>query len=105
MRNPELPTRACCVGFPAMNVTLEIPDEVATCLGIEAPALPQAMLEAYAVDGYRMGRLSAKQVRLLLGHDSRWDTEDFLSAHAAWPGLTVEDTADDSRRLDALLRR
>lgn len=105
MRNPELPSRACCVGFPAMNVTLEIPDEVATCLGLEAPALPQAMLEAYAVDGYRMGRLSAKQVRLLLGHDSRWDTEDFLSAHAAWPGLTVEDTADDSRRLDALLRR
>ncbi len=88
-----------------MNVTLEIPDEVATYLGIEALALPQAMLEAFAVEGYRMGRMSAKQVRLLLGHDSRWDTENFLSAHSAWPGLTVEETADDSRRLDALLRQ
>lgn len=87
-----------------MNVTLKIPDELAAGLGIEAPALPQALLEAFSVEGYREGRMSAKQVRLLLGHDSRWETEDFLSAHGAWPGLTVEEATEDSRRLGTLLR-
>lgn len=88
-----------------MTVILNIPDEVAANLGVKEPALPRAMLEAFAVEGYREGRLSAKQVRLLLGHDSRWKTEDFLSAHNVWPGLTVEEVAEDSRQLSALLSR
>jgi Uncharacterised protein family (UPF0175) len=88
-----------------MNVTLEFPDELAAGMGIEASALPRAMLEAFAGEGYREGRMSAKQVRILLGHDSRWETEDFLSAHGAWPGLRVEEAVEDSRSLSALLRR
>ena len=80
-----------------MIVTLNIPDDVATNLGIEEPALPRAMLEAFAIEGYREGRLSAKQVRLILGHDSRWETEDFLSTHDVWPGLTAEEILEDSR--------
>ncbi|MCX6874879.1 MAG: UPF0175 family protein [Verrucomicrobia bacterium] len=88
-----------------MTVTLNIPDDVASNLGIEEPALPRAMLEAFAIEGYREGRWSAKQVRLILGHDSRWQTEDFLSAHDVWPGLTVEDVLEDTRVAEAAMLR
>jgi len=88
-----------------MTVIMSIPDELAQNLGIEVPALPRAMLEAFAIEGYREGRLSAKLVRLLLGHDSRWETEEFLSTHNAWPGLTAAEVALDSRQLSGLLRR
>lgn len=82
---------------PQMIVTLNIPDDVATNLGMEESALPLAMLEAFAIEGYREGRWSAKQVRLILGHDSRWETEDFLSAHDAWPGQTADEILEDVR--------
>jgi hypothetical protein len=88
-----------------MTLTLNISDSVLAGLGIAEADLPQAMLEAFAVEGYREGRLSCKQVRLLLGHGSRWETEDFLSAHNVWPGLTVEEVREDSRRLSNLLRQ
>lgn len=80
-----------------MNVTLNIPDEVVANLGIEEPALPRALLEAFAAEGYKDGRLTAHQVRLLLSHDSRWETEHFLAAHRAWSGLTAEEILDDAK--------
>ncbi len=66
-----------------MELTLEIPDEIAACLAGPGRALSRTALEALAVEGYRGGALTTKQVRLLLGHLSRWETEDFLSAHGA----------------------
>jgi hypothetical protein len=49
--------------------------------------------------------LTIRQARLLLGHDSRWETEDFLSAHGVWPGITPAEAAEDSRALSDLLGR
>lgn len=44
---------------------------------------------------------TSREVSVLLGHESRWETEDFLSAHDAWPGLTAEEAAEDSRTLSS----
>ena len=49
------------------------------------------MLESLAVEGYRSGRLSSFTVGQMLGHQSRWETQDFLAAHNAWPAQTVEE--------------
>ena len=87
-----------------MELTLEIPDDIAACLGGTAGALSRTALEALAVEGYRGAALTTKQVRLLLGHASRWETEDFLSAHGAWPVITAAEAAEDSRILSELLR-
>jgi hypothetical protein len=35
-----------------MQITVELPDEVAKSLGAE-PELPRQFLEAYAIEGYR----------------------------------------------------
>lgn len=88
-----------------MQVTLEIPDDVAESLGGTSGALTRTALEALAIEGYRGGALTTKQVRLLLGHASRWETEDFLSEHGAWPGITPAEAATDSRTLSDLLKR
>jgi hypothetical protein len=82
-----------------MQVTLEIPEELSAAL----PGDPSRIaLEALAAEGYRTGRFSAFQVRQLLGHESRWDTEAFLSAHGVWPGTTVEDLEAEFRSLEKL---
>ena len=88
-----------------MTVTLTIPDALAASLNRRQPALPRVLLDGFAVEAYRQGILSAAEVRVLMGHDSRWETEDFLSAHEAWPGTTAEQVAEDGRKLNALLSR
>ena len=75
----------------AMMVTLDIPDAIGLSLQRTKADLQRAFLEAFAVEGYRDGTLSAAEVRLLLGHDSRWETEDFLAAHDAWPAPTEDE--------------
>jgi len=87
-----------------MQIALTVSDELAASLGGDADAVARIALEALAVEGYRSGRLSAFQVRQMLGHESRWETEDFLSAHGVWPGLTVQDARNDSRVLSQLLQ-
>lgn len=80
-----------------MRVTLEIPEEL--LVGhVGDPS--RIALEALAVEGYRSGRISAFQVRRMLGHESRWETEDFLSTHGVWPGLTVEELDTEFRSLE-----
>lgn len=88
-----------------MTLLVEIPDSLAADLGGQPSVAAKAVLEGFAVEAYRDGRLSAFQVRQLLGHGSRWATEDFLSSHDAWPGATAEEVAADGRKLNALLSR
>jgi len=83
-----------------MEITLTIPDKLAAEIAENSADIPRLALEALAVEGYRTGRLSAYEVRQLLGHESRWETETFLSAHNAWPGTTVEDIQEDIRTLE-----
>ena len=88
-----------------MTVTVTIPDALGASLRSAGTDVQRAVLEGFAVESYRMGTLSAAEVRVLLGHDSRWETEDFLSAHDAWPGTTTEQVSEDGRALNALLSR
>ena len=84
-----------------LNFSLTFPDALAAL--VESPDLPRRMLEAFAVEGYREGTLTKKQVRLMLGYETRWEVEDFLAAHGVWPGLVAADVAEDGRRLNTLL--
>lgn len=87
-----------------MTLTIEIPESLVTAWAAERDDAARAILEDSAVEAYRQQRLSAFQIRQLLGHESRWETEDFLAARGAWPGTTEEEAREDSRRLSALLK-
>jgi hypothetical protein len=86
-----------------MQVTLNIPDIIARQLTPDAAGISRVIIENMAAQAYRTGILSSREVSILLSHDSRWETEDFLAAHDAWPGLTAEEAAEDSRTLNGLL--
>lgn len=83
-----------------MEITLTIPDELAASLADGTGDPARLAMEALAVEGYRQRRLSAFEVGRMLGHNSRWETEDFLAAHGTWPGLTVEDLTEELAGID-----
>jgi hypothetical protein len=84
----------------AMQVTVQLPDELAPALG-DASEMPRKLLEAFAADGYRSGALSRGQVRRLLGLDY-WQTDEFLTQHGALREYSLADLEIDRRSLAAL---
>lgn len=66
-----------------MQVTIEIPDDVAAQLKQQSGSISREMLEAFAVEGYRTEKLSRGQVSELLGLNF-WETEEFLRQRAAY---------------------
>ncbi len=76
---------------------------IAPQLTPDVAGISQVIVENMAAQAYRSGILSSREVSVLLGHESRWETEDFLAAHDAWPDLTAEEAAEDSRALNRLM--
>lgn len=72
-----------------MQVTVEIPDDFAAKFP-SREAAARELLEAFAVQAYRMRRMSRAQVGRLLGLD-RWLTEKFLAERDALREFTVAD--------------
>ena len=65
-----------------MELTLQIPDELATHLGGEAVhrQLERRALEAFALEEYKADRISKVQLRKMLGLE-RIELDGFLKAH------------------------
>jgi hypothetical protein len=54
----------------------------------------RAALEAWGLEAYRERRLSAYQLRLLLGIASRWELDAFLKEHAVYDYTLQEFESD-----------
>jgi hypothetical protein len=78
-----------------MNVTIQFPDDLARELAATGGDLSRRVLEAFAVEEYKNGRLNRPAMRELLGFGTRDQLDGFLKAHAV-----VEDlpTLDDLER-------
>lgn len=59
-----------------MQITVQLPDDLA-----QHPNPAREALEAFAIEGYRSGALSAYQTRLLLGFETRYELDGFLKEH------------------------
>jgi hypothetical protein len=64
-----------------MRVFLDIPDDLGASLTPPGQEPSRAALEAWGLEAYRQRRLSAYQLRTLLGIPSRWDLDAFLKEH------------------------
>lgn len=87
-----------------MQVTVEMPDEVARQLGESPAAVGRRVLEDAAVEGYRAGRLSHRQVGAMLGFDY-WQTEAFLAERGVPLNYSSADLASDNATLERILAR
>jgi len=75
-----------------MQITLELPDEIAG----ELKDLPRALLESFALEGYRSGKLTEEQVRKILGYGTRVQVDGFLKEHGVYLNSTLEDLDRDT---------
>jgi predicted HTH domain antitoxin len=87
-----------------MEVTLNIPDELAQKLAATGRDLSRKALEALALEGYRERTLTLYQISELLGF-SRIEAEDFLGRHdVPLASIQESDLDRESRLFDALSR-
>ncbi len=74
-----------------MDVTLQIPDDLADQLSAGGRDLSRRALEALIADEYRQGRLTKPDLRRLLGFETSDQIDGFLKAHDVWFDYTMED--------------
>jgi hypothetical protein len=84
-----------------MNLTVEIPDDLASQLTATGGDLSRRALEAFGLQEYKSGHLTEDALRRLLGFTTRYQLDGFLKAHEVWIDYTVEDFR---REIDSLKR-
>jgi predicted HTH domain antitoxin len=85
-----------------MQVTLKLPDQVARQWGETPDAVGRHVIEDAAIEGYRAGRLSHRQVGELLGLDY-WQAEAFLKGRGVPLNYSAADLEADKATLDKIL--
>lgn len=85
-----------------MQVTVEMPDQVARQWGETPDAVGRHVLEDAAIEGYRAGRLSQRQVGTMLGLDY-WQTEAFLQERGVPLNYSTADMEADKATLHKIL--
>ncbi len=73
-----------------MDVTVQIPDDLASRLGTRND-LSRRALEALAAEEYKRGRLNKPDLRRLLGLETGHQIDEFLKAHDVFEDYTLED--------------
>lgn len=79
-----------------MEITLNLPGDIAQGLQSKWKDLPRAALESLALEGYRSGALTMAQVRRLLGFGTRYQLDGFLTAHGVYLTCGPEDIERDA---------
>ncbi|MGD1069935.1 MAG: UPF0175 family protein [Bryobacteraceae bacterium] len=93
------------VVIAAMQITVELPEDIARHLGASHPDLSRAALEALAVEGARSGELTTAQVRRLMGFATRAQVDAFLKAHEVFLPVTAADVERDAETSRAFRRQ
>ena len=84
-----------------MQITLELPEDIAQGLESKWKDLPRAALESLALEAYRSHFLTAAQLRRLLGFETRMQVDAFLKDHEIYD-FTVADFEQDRETLRRL---
>ena len=77
-----------------MQVTVELPDDIARCLKEKQPDLSRSVLEAIAVEAVREGTISAGRAAEMLGI-SRDEMDAILKRADVYLDYTLEDLERD----------
>ena len=83
-------------------LSIAIPDDVMQRLEGEWTDVPRHVLEALAVQAYRMGILTSAEVQRVLNLHSRWDVDALLKRNGVYWDYTEADLEQDIQTLDTL---
>ena len=79
-----------------MAVTIQLPEDIESCLEEQWGNLPRHALEALAIEGYRTGVLSRSQVCRMLGFETRAEVDEFTKRAGIGFGYTIDDFEHDA---------
>jgi chromosome segregation and condensation protein ScpB len=82
------------------HVTIALPDELSAALAGPGQDLTRAAFEALALAAYRERKISAAQLRELLGYQTRMEVDAFLKSHGVELEYTAETLSGIARRTD-----
>ena len=85
-----------------MQVTVEVPDQIVHQWGETPGVVGRQVMEGAAIEAYRSGRLSHRQVGEMLGMDY-WQTETFLKEHGVPLNYSAADLEADNATLARIL--
>ncbi len=86
-----------------MEITVNIPDEIAYRARANGENLSQKMLESFAIEGYREGRLTEFEVGDMLGFESPMEIDEFLKQHGAYIEYSEDEIQAQRESLCAVL--
>lgn len=78
-----------------MQITLNIPDDLAPQVAPEGKDPARVALEALALEGYRTKLLSESALRKMLGFQTRMEVHAFLKQHGVYLHYDVPDVQKD----------
>ncbi len=84
-----------------MQITIDIPDELAEQLIKSDRPISRHILEALTVEAYKTERITSAEVGRILGL-SRWQVDAFLKQHQAYLHYSIEDLEQDIKTLRQL---
>ena len=87
-----------------MQITLELPEDIAQRLESKWKDLPRAALESLALEAYRSHTLTLVQLRRLLGFQTPMQVDGFLKEHEVYE-FTVAEFEQDRETLRRLRAR
>jgi hypothetical protein len=82
-----------------MELTVQIPDALATRMSASGGDLSRRAIEALALEEFKSGRITKPELRRLLGFGTRYWLDGFLKSHDVYEDYTM---ADLERDRDAL---
>ncbi len=88
-----------------MQVTVEIPDNLAPQLIPAGQDPGRAILEDALVQAYREDKISGPQLMDALGIETRYELDGFLKARQVWIEYSLEQMEADRKFQDAFLAR
>ena len=85
-----------------MELTVQIPDDVARSMSVSGGDLSRRALEALALEEFKCGHITKPELRRLLGFGTRYRLDGFLKAHGVYEDYTMEDFDQDRDALKQL---
>ena len=85
-----------------MELTVQIPDDLARSMSASGADLSRRALEALALEEFKSGRLTKPELRRLLGFGTRYRLDGFLKSHDVYEDYTMEDFDRDRDALKQL---
>jgi hypothetical protein len=85
-----------------MDVTVQIPDDLAKRLTASGDDLSRRALEGFALEEFKSGHITKAELRRLLGLETRYELDGFLKVHGVAADVTIDDLRRDLHDLESL---